>query len=288
MNGFYNVIKPIGWTSSDLVVKIRGILRRQTGAKVKIGHLGTLDPLATGVLGVAVGSATKLFDYFLSKRKTYIATCVLGKSTDTLDSAGQITSEVPVEDITDDRLRSVLSSFVGEIEQIPPLYSAKSVDGVRAYRLAYKGVEVDLKPCHVEVYSLELLSRESNECFRFKVECSGGTYIRSLCRDLGAALGYPAYMAALERTQNGMMRLEDAVTLERIQSDVTDGFVTLETFGASLQRADFSEKLRTKIENGVKQSVSLENGLASVFVGGEFYGIGEVKEGVLRVVARDL
>ncbi|MBQ7712456.1 MAG: tRNA pseudouridine(55) synthase TruB, partial [Clostridia bacterium] len=139
MNGFYNVIKPIGWTSSDLVVKIRGILRRQTGAKVKIGHLGTLDPLATGVLGVAVGSATKLFDYFLSKRKTYIATCVLGKSTDTLDSAGQITSEVPVEDITDDRLRSVLSSFVGEIEQIPPLYSAKSVDGVRAYRLAYKG-----------------------------------------------------------------------------------------------------------------------------------------------------
>ena len=288
MNGFYNVIKPIGWTSSDLVVKIRGILRRQTGAKVKIGHLGTLDPLATGVLGVAVGSATKLFDYFLSKRKTYIATCVLGKSTDTLDSAGQITAEVPVEDITDDRLRSVLSSFVGEIEQIPPLYSAKSVDGVRAYRLAYKGVDVDLKPCHVTVHSLELLSRESNESFRFKVECSGGTYIRSLCRDLGAALGYPAYMAALERTQNGMMRLEDAVTLERIQSDVTDGFVILETFGASLQRADFSEKLRTKIENGVKQSVSLENGLASVYVGGEFYGIGEVKEGVLRVVARDL
>ena len=214
MNGFYNVIKPIGWSSSDLVVKIRGILRKKTGEKVKVGHLGTLDPLATGVLGVAVGSATKLFDYFLSKRKTYIATCVLGKTTDTLDSAGQITSQVPVEDITDDRLRSVLSSFVGEIEQIPPLYSAKSVDGVRAYRLAYKGVDVDLKPCHVTVHSLELLSRESNETFRFKVECSGGTYIRSLARDIGKALGSGAYLTALCRTRVGDVRIDDCLTFE--------------------------------------------------------------------------
>ena len=288
MNGFYNVIKPIDWTSSDLVIKIRGILRRQTGNKVKIGHLGTLDPLATGVLGVAVGSATKLFDWFLSKRKTYVATCVLGKSTDTLDSAGQITAEVPVEELSDDRILGALAQFSGEIEQIPPLYSAKSVGGVRAYRLALKGVEVDLKPCKVTIYRIELLSRPSNETFRFSVECSGGTYIRSLCRDLGAALGYPAYMSALERTQNGMMRIEDSVTLDRIERDVNDGFVTLESFGRSLQRTDFPEKMRVKIENGVKQSVSLPNGLVSVFVGERFFGIGQVTDGTLSVLARDV
>ena len=288
MNGFYNVIKPIGWTSSDLVVKIRGILRKRTGNKVKIGHLGTLDPLATGVLGVAVGSATKLFDHFLTKRKTYIATCVLGKSTDTLDSAGQVTEVAPVPILSDDDLREALSRFRGEISQIPPLYSAKSVDGTRAYRLASKGVEIALKPCAVTIYSIELLSRESNDTFRFLVECSGGTYIRSLCRDVGMALGLPAYMFALERTRNGMMRVEDAVTLERIEADISDGFVTLETFGKTLETADFSEEYRFKFDNGVKQSSSLPNGLVRVIVGGGFYGIGQVTDGELRMIARDL
>ena len=288
MNGFYNVIKPIGWTSSDLVVKIRGILRRHTGQKVKIGHLGTLDPLATGVLGVAVGSATKLFDHFLSKHKTYIATCVLGRATDTLDSAGQTTEEVAVGVLSDDAIREAISSFQGEISQIPPLYSAKSVDGVRAYRLAHKGVEVALKPCNVTIYSIELLSRESNETFRFRVECSGGTYIRSLCRDIGKVLGLPAYMSALERVQNGMMRIEDGVTLERIEQDVSDGFVTLESFGKSLQNADFSEELRLKIENGVRQPFAAPNGLVSVTIGGKFYGIGQVTDGEVRILARDV
>ncbi|MBO4473050.1 MAG: tRNA pseudouridine(55) synthase TruB [Clostridia bacterium] len=288
MNGFYNVIKPIGWTSSDLVVKIRGILRKRTGNKVKIGHLGTLDPLATGVLGVAVGSATKLFDHFLTKRKTYIATCVLGKSTDTLDSAGQVTEVAPVPILSDDDLREALSRFRGEISQIPPLYSAKSVDGTRAYRLASKGVEIVLKPCTVTIYSIELLSRESNDAFRFLVECSGGTYIRSLCRDLGMALGLPAYMSALERTRNGMMRVEDAVTLERIEADISDGFVTLETFGKTLETADFSEEYRFKFDNGVKQPSSLPNGLVRVIVGGGFYGIGQVADGEIRMIARDL
>ena len=288
MNGFYNVIKPMGWTSSDLVVKIRGILRRQTGQKVKIGHLGTLDPLATGVLGVAVGSATKLFDYFLSKRKIYIATCVLGKSTDTLDSGGKVTEESPVPLISDEKLTVALSSFLGNISQIPPLYSAKSVDGVRAYRLASKGLDVSLKPCAVTIYSIRLLSRLSNETFRFEVECSGGTYIRSLCRDIGAALGLPAYMSALERVKNGAMTMESAATLQEIERDITKGFVSLEKFGGSLEIADFPEELRSKIENGVKQKTDLADGMVSVFVGSSFYGIGQVEAGELRVIARDL
>ena len=288
MNGFYNVIKPIGMSSSDLVIKIRGMLRKTLGKKVKVGHLGTLDPLATGVLGVAVGSATKLFDWFLSKRKVYVASCVLGKETDTLDSAGKVIRETSVPKIEDRVIQKALEGFFGEISQMPPEYSAKMVDGERAYRLAVKGRPVDLKPCVVTIYSIRLLSRKSNEEFSFLVECSRGTYIRSLCRDIGNALGYPAYMSALERTQNGTMRIEDAVTFDKVQEDISNGFVSLETFGKTLERADFSEDLRIKIENGVKQKVELKDGLVSVYVGGIFYGIGQVSDGDLRIVARDL
>ena len=288
MNGFYNVIKPIGMSSSDLVIKIRGILRKTLGVKVKVGHLGTLDPLATGVLGVAVGSATKLFDWFLSKRKVYVASCVLGKETDTLDGAGKVIREAPVGKVDDRDIQKVLESFLGEISQIPPQYSAKMVEGERAYRLAVKGKSVELKACNVTIHAIRLLSRKSNEEFSFLVECSRGTYIRSLCRDVGIALGYPAYMSALDRTQNGTMKIEDAVTFDNVQEDISNGFVSLESFGKKLERADFSEDLRVKIVNGVKQKVGLEDGLVSVYVGSAFYGIGQVTDGELRIVARDL
>ena len=287
MNGFYNVIKPIGKSSSDLVIKIRGVLRRTTGQKVKVGHLGTLDPQATGVLGVAVGSATKLFDFFLTKRKTYIATCILGKETDTLDSAGQVIAEGPVPSLSDDKLKDVLQSFVGEIEQIPPKYSAKSIDGVRAYRLALRGEEPALKPSKITIYELELLERE-RERFRFRVTCSGGTYIRSLCRDIGARLCCPAYMGGLTRTENGMMKLADSVTLEQIEKDVFCGFTSLETFAASIKSADFPEEMRVKIDNGVKVAMTDEDGLLSVCIGGKFYGIGCVKDHALKVIARNV
>lgn len=287
MNGFYNVIKPIGWSSSDLVIKIRGILRRFTGQKVKVGHLGTLDPLATGVLGVAVGSATKLFDYFLTKRKTYVATCALGNETDTLDEGGEVIATAPVPTLSDEAILEILTSFCGEIEQIPPRYSAKSVGGVKAYKLTRKGVDLALKPCHVTIYACRLLERVSNEVFRFEVECSGGTYIRSLCRDIGAALGLPSYMSALTRTKNGIMTIDNATTIEGIEKDVSEGFFSLEAFGKSLKNLDFSEDLRKKIENGIKMETSEENGLISVSIGGAFYAIGEVKDGLLEIVARD-
>ncbi len=287
MNGFYNVIKPIGWSSSDLVIKIRGILRRQTGMKQKVGHLGTLDPLATGVLGIAVGSATKLFDYFLSKRKTYVATCVLGKTTDTLDEAGKVVVESPVPELSDETLTRTLNSFVGKIEQIPPQYSAKSVGGVKAYKLAYKGLEAELKPCKVTVYDVKLIQRLSNEKFVFEVVCSGGTYIRSLCRDIGAALSVPAYMGGLTRTQNGLMTIENAATLEQVEGDITSGFFSLEQFGKSLKTVDFSEDFKKKLDNGVKLETVEDDGLITVTVGGVFYAIASVNNGLIAIVARD-
>ena len=287
MNGFYNVIKPIGWSSSDLVIKIRGILRKRTGQKVKVGHLGTLDPLATGVLGVAVGSATKLFDYFLHKTKTYIATCVLGKQTDTLDEGGDVIAQCDVPQISDEEIAKVLSSFQGEIEQVPPMYSAKSIAGVRAYKLAKKGVEMALKPCKVTIYRCEMIERVSETTFRFVVECSGGTYIRSLCRDIGKALDLPAYMSALTRTQNGVMTIENVTTIMDIEEDLNSGFFSLERFGESLKTLDFSDDLKKKIDNGVKLEVEEEDGLYNVKIGGDFYAIGSVKDGIMEIVARD-
>ena len=287
MNGFYNVIKPIGWSSSDAVIKIRGILRRHLGQKLKVGHLGTLDPLATGVLGVAVGSATKLFDYFLTKKKTYIATCSLGKSTTTLDEGGEVTDRADVPAISDERLESVLSSFIGTYDQIPPAFSAKSVNGVRAYHLAQKGKEVELKPCSITIYDCKLVERISNEIFRFRVECSGGTYIRSLCRDIGEKLSLPAYMSALERIENGSMHIEDAATIEDIEEDISKGFFSLEKFAVTLKSIDFSDDYRKSIENGVKHKVDSEEGLCSVSINGKFFAIGNVKNGLLEIVARD-
>ena len=287
MNGFYNVIKPIGWSSSDAVIKIRGILRRHLGQKLKVGHLGTLDPLATGVLGVAVGSATKLFDYFLTKKKTYIATCSLGKSTTTLDEGGEVTDRADVPAISDERLESVLSSFIGTYDQIPPAFSAKSVNGVRAYHLAQKGKEVELKPCSITIYDCKLVERISNEIFLFRVECSGGTYIRSLCRDIGEKLSLPAYMSALERIENGSMHIEDAATIEDIEEDISKGFFSLEKFAAMLKSIDFSDDYRKSIENGVKHNVDSEEGLCSVSINGKFFAIGNVKNGLLEIVARD-
>ena len=287
MNGFYNIIKPIGRSSSQLVVRLKKIIRNATGEKIKVGHLGTLDPMASGVLGVAVGSATKLFDYFLKKRKVYVCTCVLGRTTDTLDSAGTTVEEKPFVGVSDEAVHAALSKFEGEILQIPPAYSAKSIDGVRAYRLAVKGVAVDLKPCPVTIYAIRYLGREEDNVLRLEVECSGGTYIRSLCRDIGKELGYPAYMGSLTRTQNGNMRLEDAVTIEDAEEDPTRGFLSLEAFGQSLKRIDFSEENEKSLKNGVKLRFECEDGYVSVYLAQKFYGIGRIENGEFSMVARE-
>ena len=227
MNGFYNIIKPVGISSSHLVVRLKKVLRARFGAKIKVGHLGTLDPMASGVLGVAVGSATRLFDYFLEKKKVYVATCVLGKETDTLDSAGKVIAEKEYRGVSDALFLQTLKGFIGRISQIPPSYSAKSIGGVRSYRLAAKGQSVELKACQITIYDIAYLGKESENVFKIKVSCSGGTYIRSLCRDIGHALGYPAYMGSLERIENGNMSIENAVSIEKIEEDPAQGFLSL-------------------------------------------------------------
>ncbi len=213
MNGFLVIDKPLGRTSSNCVLFVRKMLPRGTA----IGHGGTLDPDASGILPLAIGPATRLFDYIIDKRKTYVAEIQLGAETDTQDASGTVvaTSDTPV---SEDDLRAVLPRFIGEIEQIPPMYSAIKRGGRRLYDLARSGevVEIAPRPCHV--YDMRLLGETGGGRFRLEIECGKGTYIRTLCHDIGRALGSLGHMAALRRTRVGAFSLENAFTLEQIEA----------------------------------------------------------------------
>lgn len=217
MNGILNVYKEKGYTSHDVVAKLRGILQMR-----KIGHTGTLDPDATGVLPVCVGKATKVCDLLTEKDKTYEAVVKLGVTTDTLDMTGEVLSTHPVS-VAKDEIVSVLAEFTGEIRQIPPMYSAIKVGGKKLYELARKGQVVERKPRQVTIHELNLqeLNLEEDE-FTIQVSCSKGTYIRTLCQDIGDKLGCGAAMKSLIRTRVGRFPIEEAKTLGEIEALVKE------------------------------------------------------------------
>lgn len=210
MTGIICVNKPKDITSFGVVAKVRGITREK-----KCGHTGTLDPMATGVLPIMLGGATKLLNYIPDSDKRYKAHFVLGKTTDTLDITGKVLTESEVVANEDD-VRSVLSEFRGLVSQIPPMYSAVSVDGERLYDLARKGIEVEREARQVEIKQLELLPSENGE-YVIDVRCSKGTYIRTLIDDIGRRLGCGAVMTQLERTEASGFTLADCVTLDELQ-----------------------------------------------------------------------
>lgn len=216
VSGVLVLDKPIGMTSHDVVQ----IIRRGTGIR-RAGHTGTLDPRASGVLVVLIGPAVRLSEYVSASDKRYQATIRLGSSTDTYDSEGRFTGpEVPVS-ITEEQFVEVLQRFVGEIEQVPPPYSAVKVEGRKAYEMARQGEDVNLTPRKIKVYSLELIEWAPPEVV-IDVFCSSGTYVRSLANDLGAALGCGAHLVGLRRTRSGRFTLRDAVPLRRLQ----ESFIT--------------------------------------------------------------
>lgn len=212
-NGIIIIDKPAGWTSMDVCAKLRGILHEK-----RVGHAGTLDPMATGVLPVFVGQATKAVSFAENGRKVYEAVLLLGRVTDTQDTTGETLEERAVT-VTADDMRAALPRFLGEIEQIPPMYSAIKVNGQKLYDLARQGKEVARKPRRITIYDLALTEELGNGQYALRVECSKGTYIRTLCHDLGQALGCGGCMAALRRTMAAGFRIEEAVTLERAQEE---------------------------------------------------------------------
>lgn len=285
MNGFYNVLKSTSMTSSDVVVKLRGILRSQTGVRYKVGHLGTLDPGGSGVLPIAIGNAVKLFNYLIDKTKVYRACFEWGTTTDTLDAYGKIVAkDKAVCDVQ--AVENAATKLVGTYGQIPPMYSAKSVDGQRAYDLARKGQEVDLAPRTVTVYAIQLVEAEDNR-FTFDITCSGGTYIRSICRDLAALLGTVGYMRYIIRLRSGDFVLQDAKTLAEIEKDRTQGFVSLSDWASALPKYNIDETYRQAIANGVVYSVEdMPLALYRIDIGSTPYAVGRAKDNRLKILCK--
>lgn len=217
VSGVLVVDKPIGLTSHDVVQ----IIRKGTGIR-RAGHTGTLDPRASGVLVVLIGPAVRLSEYVSASDKRYQATIRLGSSTDTYDSEGTVTDSATWESITEEKFNEVLQKFVGEIEQVPPPYSAVKVKGKKAYDLAREGEEVDLEPRLIQVYSLEVIEWAPPEVV-IDVYCSSGTYVRSLANDLGKELGCGAHLIGLRRTKSGRFTLRDAIPLRKLQESFENG-----------------------------------------------------------------
>lgn len=212
--------KPLNWTSFTLVRKLRNKLCRKLGIKkLKVGHAGTLDPLARGVMIVCTGKKTKLIESFQYQTKEYIATIKLGETTPSFDLETAVDGVFPVEHITQELVEVKLKDFIGEIEQVPPTYSACKVDGKRAYEFAREGQDVELKPKLLVIDEIELLDYSFPE-IRVRVVCSKGTYIRALARDIGVALGSGAHLTALERTRIGEVTLDQCIEGSQIEEFV--------------------------------------------------------------------
>lgn len=219
--------KPYGWTSFGVVNKVRYFVCRKQGVKkLKVGHAGTLDPLATGVMILCTGRATKRIEEFQYQTKEYIATLRLGATTPSFDLEKEIDATYPTEHITRELVEETLKQFVGSIEQVPPAFSACKVDGKRAYDLARKGREVELKPKTLVIDEIELLACELPD-IRIRVVCSKGTYIRALARDIGVALHSGAHLTALERTRVGDVHLADCLALDEVEAWVESQEISL-------------------------------------------------------------
>jgi len=257
LNGIINVYKEVGFTSRDAVSKLTGILRQR-----KIGHTGTLDPAAEGVLPMCIGKATKLCELLTDHRKQYIAEIKFGIATDTEDVTGEIIEETSFsndwyeEKLTEDNLSKVISGFIGRQLQTPPMYSAKRVGGKRLYELAREGKVIERKPCEITIYSIEIKNIDvSRREATIVVDCSKGTYIRTLCKDIGNELGCKAAMKSLIRTKTGDFLLENSYKLDEIEklvkeNRVSEIIIPIEDVFKNLQRVDVSGYAGILLENG--------------------------------------
>ena len=280
MTGIVIVDKPAGWTSQDVTAR----LRRVFGTR-RIGHGGTLDPMATGVLPVFVGRATRGVEFFEHADKTYEAVLRLGTVTDTQDSTGTVLEKRPAA-VTEAELRDILPKFTGKIAQVPPMYSAIKVDGKKLYELARAGKEVERKPREITIFSLELLEF-SGETAKIRVHCSKGTYIRTLCHDIGAALGCGACMETLRRTAAGEYTLADSVELDTLlNAECPEDYLRdVDTLFRQYPAVTLTEKQTLRCRNGNSFSIALPEGSYRAYDGqGTFLMLAKVEGGIMETV----
>jgi tRNA pseudouridine55 synthase len=278
--GFVNIIKPTGMTSSDVVLKVKKILKQK-----RVGHLGTLDPAASGVLPIAVGKATKFFDYFLNKDKVYVARVRFGIETDTLDSFGNITN-INNKTITAEMLESVIPNFTGDIFQVPPKFSSVKIDGKRAYDLARENINFEIKPKKISIFSIKVMKNCEKNDFLFEVHCSAGTYIRTLFADIAKSLETVATVSVIIRKKSGCFEIDDALTLEEFEKEPK--IKTIQETLNKLKTIELDEKFAKKILNGVRVN-SIDFGLTDdisddflIEYKGKLVGLYSIKNGLIE------
>lgn len=277
MDGIIVINKPKNCTSHDVVRKAKKILNE------KVGHTGTLDPNATGVLPLLVGKGTQISKYLINHDKTYEAVLKLGEKTDTADVEGQIieTREVQPSKIEKENVEKVFKSLIGKQEQIPPMYSAIKVNGKKLYEYARNGQNVELEPRTIEIYDLEIIHIENYE-ITFKVHCSKGTYIRTLCEQIAQKLDTVGYMKELTRTQVGEFSIETSITIEELEENFEKYFITIEKYFENYNSINLNAKKLQLFLNGVQLTHELEDGIYKIYSDGKFVGIGTVKNKLLK------
>lgn len=284
MDGVINILKPTGMTSHDVV----GFIRKNFKIK-KVGHTGTLDPNAAGVLPICIGKGTKLSQYIMEKEKSYRCELVFGKTTDTLDSYGQIVSEKIIDPIEFYDIEKTVKTFIGQISQIPPAYSAIKVNGVKLYEKARKGIEINNIPIRtVKIYDINIISYEFPRLM-MDIRCSSGTYIRSLVRDIGEKLESPSYMSLLIRTKSGEFKIEEALAIEELSEDILNEKLT-SLKDIKLNMKDITLKSSASVsyingsyvsQKGIKSNLDEYEAQENVRVFdelGSFIGIGKIRE----------
>ena len=283
MNGILLVDKPSDWTSNDVVQKLRGLLRER-----RIGHAGTLDPMATGLLTVFVGRATRAVEFAEADAKCYRAALRLGLTTDTQDITGTVLKQQE-PDVTREALEEVLERFRGEIRQVPPMYSAVKVNGERLYKLARRGETVERASRSVTIHSLDLLEREGEDWI-LEIRCSKGTYIRTLCQDIGDALGCGGCMAALRRLEAGCFTVEEAHTLEEIAEAASEGraetlLLPADTLFRNVPAETVGSAAEKRVRNGNSFRTSKPDGTLRLYSEtGEFLALARVENGECRTI----
>lgn len=280
VSGILIVDKPAGWTSQDVVSKLRGVFHEK-----RIGHGGTLDPMATGVLPVFLGRATRAVEFFEHADKTYLAALRPGVVTDTQDITGTVLHEQAAH-VSPEALAAVLPQFLGVQEQVPPMYSAIKIGGKKLYELARAGKEIARKPRRIEIYSLDLCGTDGQDIL-LRVHCSKGTYVRTLCHDIGAALGCGGCMASLRREQAGSYTLAQAVRLEDLlhHPEPASLLLPVDSLFSALPALTLSEPQEKKCRNGAAFSAALPEGRWRLYgLDGEFLALAAAKDGTVKTI----
>lgn len=278
MDGIIVINKEKDYTSHDVVAKLKKKLNIS-----KVGHTGTLDPNATGVLPILIGKGTKFSKYLINHDKTYKAQIELGKKTDTADVEGNVIEEKPVDtEYIKQNLVQVLESFVGKQEQVPPMYSAIKKNGKKLYEYARKGEKIEVEPRKIEIYKIELV-KYNEKNIEFIVSCSKGTYIRSLCEDIAEKLNTVGYMKNLERLQVGEFNIEKSVLIDDVNTENIEKYLyTLEDILKDTPNLNLNSKKLKLFLNGVQLTVTEAEGLYKIYVNNKFIGTGTVKKNLLK------